>query len=89
MKNLKIKLSILLIAISLSAFISCREKNTGESHSSESGSYEESGNPADESGTQGTPTDSTSTGTDNSMPAQSSDTVGNNQGTTAQPATRP
>lgn len=73
---IKILLALALTA-NLAAFVSCREKNTGESHYNESKSVED--NPVDNP-SMGPDSDSTDTGMDNRVPAQSSDTVGNNQG---------
>lgn len=83
---MKISVKILFAAIIAIGFVSCRENNTDVKHHSESGSQED--NPVNAPSTTSA-SDSTANGTDNAMPAQSSDTVGNNQGTTAPPAQRP
>ncbi len=81
----KIVLALALTA-NLAAFVSCREKNTGEQHYNESKSVED--DPV-ETPSARPQSDSTPTGTDNSMPAQSSDTVGNNQGSVSPAPSRP
>jgi hypothetical protein len=90
MKKLILKIMLATaLTVNLAAFVSCREKNTGDVHHSESGEMNES---EDRTSSQGEGTmepDSTPTGTDNSMPAQSSDTVGNNQGSTSPAPGRP
>lgn len=82
---IKILLALALTA-NLAAFVSCREKNTGEAHHSESGDIED--NPVNNPST-GPESDTTDTGTDNRVPAQSSDTVGNNQGSVPPPPAQP
>jgi hypothetical protein len=78
--------AIVAILASLSVSMGCREKNTGGAHHSESKSQED--NPVDNP-SMGPESDSTPAGTDNRVPAQSSDTVGNNQGSVPPPPSRP
>ncbi|MFP5439072.1 MAG: hypothetical protein ACLGH8_14930 [Bacteroidia bacterium] len=79
-------LCVLTFLMTFAVLVSCRENNTGVTHHSESKSQGD--NPVDNP-SMGPESDSTPTGMDNRVPAQSSDTVGNNQGSVSPPPARP
>jgi hypothetical protein len=71
MKKLAITVTL---ALALTGFVSCREYSNDVEHHSESKSAED--NPVDNPSTTSS-ADSTTTGMDNRVPAQSSDTINN------------